>query len=153
MFAIWITSTNLQRLNLLAWMRQRKPNTESPSWYFPSFQHLTHPCTKSTDLHDLPDKKVKALINSSKLSAFFCIKSSSSSSFLMKSKPSGLRVQSSERKKHKRKKFQSRVFKYLNWPIKCIDVQENETSPSRICINQWEFHNSRNVLIAGALGD
>lgn len=44
---------NSPKLSLLVLMQPRTPNTESPSWYFRSCQHLIHPYTESTDLRDL----------------------------------------------------------------------------------------------------
>ena len=44
---------NLQRWNLSVSMQQHTPNTESLSWYFPSFQRLIHLCTVWIDPHGL----------------------------------------------------------------------------------------------------
>ena len=48
---------NSPKLNLWASMQPHKPNTESLSWYFPSYQRLIHPCIVWIDLHDLWEEK------------------------------------------------------------------------------------------------
>jgi hypothetical protein len=44
---------NSPKLNLWAWMQPHKPNTESLSWYFQSYQRLIHQCKEWIGLHDL----------------------------------------------------------------------------------------------------